>query len=346
MVILLLGDPEGHEGLLSRHLHSRGITCAIFDVENVTLHPATLGLRGGRPEGVLETTAGPVDLASVTCVWSGVSLPRIHASGMDLGHELLAMEEWSSFVANLFYLTRSTLWVNPLDVGRRSGHKLYAASVAASLGLATPDSLVTSDPARIAPFLAAHRDELALKVLTHRSFTTRLEGVDWVVWTNRITAQDPRLKNLDFARISPVFLQAYIRKRSEIRAYVVGNRVFAAEIFSQEQPETAVDWRRYPTVPSADGPRADPVRWRCAPITLTEELSGRLVALASRLGLRYSAMDLIRSEEGGYVFLEANDGGAWGWIEEQTKHPITEAVVDLLIQTSGPESSPSTLPRP
>ncbi|HLM91692.1 MAG TPA: hypothetical protein VK424_06575 [Thermoplasmata archaeon] len=340
MVILLLGDPEGHEGLLARHLRARGVPCALFDGENVTLHPATIGLRGGRPEGVLETTSGPVDLASVTCIWSGVSIPRIHVPGMDLAHELLAMEEWSSFLANLFYLTASTPWVNPLDLGRRSGFKLFAASVAAALGLRTPDSLVTSDPARIAPFLSSHKDEVALKVLTHRSFTTRMEGVNWVVWTNRITSEDPRLRDLDFVRVSPVFLQEYVRKRSEVRAYVIGSRVFAAEIFSQEDPATAVDWRRYPTLPTPEGPRGDPDRWRCAPIALPEPLNQKLVALATGLGLRYSAMDLIRREDGEYVFLEANDGGGWGWIEERTKLPLTDAIADLLVEASRSAPSP------
>jgi len=259
---------------------------------------------------------------------------------MGLAHELLALEEWSSFLTNLFYLTASTPWINPLDSGRRSGNKLFAGSIAASLGLTTPDSLVTSDPSQIAPFLSAHKDEVALKLLTHRSFTTRLEGVNWVVWTNRITSDDPRLRDLDFVRISPVFLQEYVPKRSEVRAYVVGSRVFAAEIFSQEDPATAVDWRRHPTVPTPEGPRSDPDRWRCAPITLPEGLTRKLVALAARLGLRYSAMDLIRREDGEYVFLEANDGGAWGWIEERTKLPLTDAIADLLVEASKPAPSP------
>ncbi|MGA8664433.1 MAG: hypothetical protein WB809_05130 [Thermoplasmata archaeon] len=334
MVVLLLGDPEGHEGLLARHLEAEGVPCAILDGENVTLHPSSLGLRKGLLEGVLGTTSGPLDLASVTCVWCGISIPRIHVPGMDLAHELLAMEEWSSFLSSLFYLIPSTPWVNPLDSGRRSGSKLFAASIAASLGLATPDSLVTSDPDRIGPFLASHGNELALKVLTHRSFTTRLEGVDWVVWTNRVTAGDPRLQNLVFARLSPVFLQEYVRKRSEIRAYVVGSQVYAVEIFSQEDPETAVDWRRYPTLPTPSGPKDDLERWRCAPITLPAELTAKLVALAARLGLRYSAMDLIVRESGEFVFLEANDGGAWGWIEQRTQIPLTRAIASLLIEAS------------
>lgn len=124
--------------------------------------------------------------------------------------------------------------------------------------------------------------------------------------------------------------------------YVVGDRVFAAEIFSQERPETRVDWRRYPTLPSPDGPREDPDGWRCAPLTLPEPFAQKLVALASHLGLRYSAMDLIRREDGEFVFLEANDGGAWGWIEERTKLPLTEAIADLLVAAAHSTSSPSS----
>ena len=97
-----------------------------------------------------------------------------------------------------------------------------------------------------------------------------------------------------------------------------------------------------PTLPSPDGPREDPDGWRCAPLTLPEPFAQKLVALASHLGLRYSAMDLIRREDGEFVFLEANDGGAWGWIEERTKLPLTEAIADLLVAAAHSTSSPSS----
>ena len=252
MVILLLGDPGGHEGLLGRHLKARGVSCAILGRRK--RHPARRlpGASERAPEGVLETHDGP---RSTWPPWS--------VSGRACPCPACTSPAWT-------WPTNSSPWRsgppfsqpvlpdqrNPLGepprLGPPFGHKLYAASVATSLGLTTPDSLVTSDPAQIAPFLAAHGDELALKVLTHRSFTTR-----WRAWTGS-SGQSGHRSGIPAYRISisrvypPVFLQEYVRKRSEIRAYMVGSQVYAVEIFSQEDPETAVDWRRYPNAPDPE----------------------------------------------------------------------------------------------
>ena len=47
-------------------------------------------------------------------------------------------------------------------------------------------------------------------------------------------------------------------------------------------------------------------------------------------GLQFSALDLIVTPAGEYIFLESNPCGQWGWIEKQTGLPLTEALVDIL----------------
>jgi glutathione synthase/RimK-type ligase-like ATP-grasp enzyme len=49
-----------------------------------------------------------------------------------------------------------------------------------------------------------------------------------------------------------------------------------------------------------------------------------------RLGLVYGAIDMRRTADGRYVFLEINPAGQWLFIEERTKQPITSAVAGKL----------------
>jgi glutathione synthase/RimK-type ligase-like ATP-grasp enzyme len=330
VAVLLVGNPEGHEGRIARQLTNRGTDWAILDARDLARHPVTLHLKGTEASGELETTHGPLDIRSFRCVWMGAPLPVILSPKMDLVSEVLAIEEWSAFYESLFALTADRPWVNPRDTAHHAESKLLQAQEASRLGIATPETLVTSDPSQVAPFLRAHGNELAMKLLNHRSVTMRLSNVNWEIFTNRITPSDARLEKLEQIRITPVYLQEYVRKRSEARAWVVGDRVFSAEIFSQEDPATLVDWRRYPTKETPEGRKFDTDRWHFGPLDLDPEFQRKLVALARRLGLVYTAIDLVRREDGEWVFLEANDGGAYQWVEEKIGLPISEEIARLL----------------
>lgn len=45
---------------------------------------------------------------------------------------------------------------------------------------------------------------------------------------------------------------------------------------------------------------------------------------------RISAIDLIETPQGEFVFLEVNPSGQWGWIADLAGLPIPEAVADML----------------
>jgi glutathione synthase/RimK-type ligase-like ATP-grasp enzyme len=56
----------------------------------------------------------------------------------------------------------------------------------------------------------------------------------------------------------------------------------------------------------------------------------QILTLQRRLGLIYSAFDLVRTPQGEYVFLETNPFGQWLWIEDLTGLPISKAIADFL----------------
>jgi len=50
------------------------------------------------------------------------------------------------------------------------------------------------------------------------------------------------------------------------------------------------------------------------------------------LGLVFACVDIVLTKKGEYVFLEANTGGQWGWVEDLTGMPITEAFAEYIIK--------------
>ncbi len=82
--------------------------------------------------------------------------------------------------------------------------------------------------------------------------------------------------------LSPIVFQSYVPKRLEVRVTVVGDRVFAAEIHSQNSNRSHFDWRRYDL-------GATPY----FPHELPPDLAARCVKLVAQSGLNYGTIDLI-----------------------------------------------------
>ena len=58
--------------------------------------------------------------------------------------------------------------------------------------------------------------------------------------------------------------------------------------------------------------------------------------MASCYGLAFGAIDLIRTPEGGHVFLEVNPAGEWGMLEKELDYPIAEAIAGALLGGDAP----------
>jgi len=176
-----------------------------------------------------------------------------------------------------------------------------------------PRTLISNDFTAASSFVA--EGNVIGKPLRH-SLVERGDAGE-VLFTARL---DP-LKPMDQTAVSlaPVIYQHEVRKAYDIRATVIGDRVFAAAIHSQDHDETEVDWR--------SGTRLD---LRHEAIELPTAIAAQCLALTKQLDLRYGAIDLIADQDGRYWFLEINPNGQWAWIERRTGLPLAAAIVDEL----------------
>lgn len=193
-------------------------------------------------------------------------------------------------------------------------NKVRQLVLAQKHGLVVPETCIANDPAAVRAFVSKHR-RLVCKPL--RSGWFEDQDGQWSIYTTEV---DSTLReHLDEVALSPCIFQVLIEKKCDVRVTFVGNRVFVAEIDSQSDPDACVDWRRT-TNPELAHRRAD----------LPTNVESKLRAYMDSLGLRFGAVDLIRTPEDAYVFLEVNPNGQWLWLDDQLNLGITVAVADWL----------------
>jgi glutathione synthase/RimK-type ligase-like ATP-grasp enzyme len=203
-------------------------------------------------------------------------------------------------------------WVNPRGADDAAHHKPYQWAVAHEVGLSLPRTLVTSKPEAARAFIA----ELGVGRTVFKAFLAAQEA-----WRETRLIERGDLDRLDLVRLAPVIFQEYV-PGVDIRVTVVGDTLFAAEIDARST-SYPVDMRM--VIGEA------PVR----AIELPPSVARALLRLQRRLGLRYGAVDLRRTDQGDYVFFEVNPAGQWLFVEQRTGLPISQAVADALAALDG-----------
>jgi glutathione synthase/RimK-type ligase-like ATP-grasp enzyme len=198
-------------------------------------------------------------------------------------------------------------WVNPRAADDTAHHKPYQWAIAHDLGLSLPRTLVTNKPEEARKFI----DKVGLGKTAFKAFLATQEA-----WRETRLVEASDLDELESVRFAPVIFQEYVNG-VDLRVTVVGHKIFAAEIDARKT-RYPVDMRM--VVGDAS------VR----PIKLPSKIDKLIMKLQRRLGLYYGAIDIRRTPQGEYFFLEVNPAGQWLFVEQRTGLPISQAVADLL----------------
>jgi glutathione synthase/RimK-type ligase-like ATP-grasp enzyme len=272
-------------------------------------------------DGIRRTwRCGPhqIDLESVKTAWYRRPTSEQADPGLaDAECSAYTVVEKRWFLVDLFDSLPCRWIPGPQPVFRRAEMKLSQLAAATALGFELPPTLITNSPGDFFAFYREHEGKIISK-LPSSAFLNGSFGQRFARYTERVRHRD--LAHAEAIRSSPMIFQAYVDKRVELRATVVGERVFTAAIHSQATRQTRYDWRRY-----------DPDHTPHTPFELPPEIADRCCALVRRLGLSYGAVDLILTPDGRYVFLEVNPNGQYLWLERATGLPISDAICDLLI---------------
>lgn len=313
------GDPESFERL-ERALQARGARLFRLDTDlyptRVQLH-AALGHRGY--EGYVVNQQGErVALDALRSVW----VRRLHIAhqlprqGLDPSVRRACWREATAAMLGILSSLPVPIVDDPHRVARAEV-KPWQWQMAREAGLRVIPTLV-SNAEGAARRWVAQAPPLITKMLAAGEVDTP-EGKGRV----STTALEPGdLEDLSGLTLAPLTLQHRVYKALEVRAVVVGERVFAAGVDSRAVAGAEVDWRRASAALAA----------KFRPVDLPAELCAALVRLNAAMGLRYGGADLVLTPEGEWFFLEINPGGDWAWLDALAGMDVAGALADLLLQ--------------
>lgn len=325
MIVLIITHSADNESVesVARAVAERGGSAVRLDTDRFPSELRMAARYGGVGDARVTfntgaTGGGSFDLSEVGAVWHrrlsvAARLPR------ELDAQLRAASVGESRASLLGVLAGLKAFrVDPEQAIRRAEQKPLQLRVARELGLEVPRTLVTNDPAAVREFYEACGGRLITKMLSSFAVYDR-EGREQVVFTNPVGPED--LEDLTGLSLCPMTFQERVEKRLELRATVVGRRVFTASIDSQVSQRAAHDWRR-------DGV-ALVDEWQ--PYELPTEAEAPLLALMDFYGLNYGAADFILTPDGRHVFLELNPAGEFFWLEHGPGLDISGALADVLL---------------
>ena len=278
--------------------------------ENVVI---SLGFAGdvGAWTGTIDvqTNGRRIDVEAIRSVWWRRPGPYLLPDDFSAQEREFAVDEIDHALRGL-WASLDCYWVSYPESIRQASWKGGQLRRAAELGFEVPRTLVTTNPEAARAFYDDCGGQLCYKVLTDpflgapkmaEKHPEELAPEPHETPTTMITAAE--LEMLDSVRLVPCLFQEYVPKRLELRVTVIGEEVFAAEIHSQDHEKARVDWHG----------QYDGVSFRKA--TLPVEVAERCLALARSYDLNYSAIDLVLTPDGRYVFLENNPNGQFRFVE-------------------------------
>ena len=200
-----------------------------------------------------------------------------------------------------------------------SPNKLVVLELAREIGLRTPPFRVTTSR-QYAQTLLTSGASYVSKAMSDGLylFDVQESKAGYFTYTERL--EPSSLEGLD-ERIPPSFFQEYIEKAFELRVFFLDKTFQAVAIFSQNDQQTQVDYRKYNL--------AKPNR--VIPFRLPSEIELKLSRLADRLGLNTGSIDLIVDKSDQFYFLEVNPVGQFGPLSEGCSMPIERLIAERLL---------------
>lgn len=317
-LVILGTKTDPHVSRVKDEIEKRGDTKVfVFDYHDDTRFTVRVS-----EQGILQIQVNGETVPSNCLVWDrNKILPgtELYIQGDDEMSTGYVAQEWRALYTLIGGLNEKRV-VNSLE-SRRCMIKPYQQMIAASVGMAVPETLVTNDKAKALEFHHGVRDGLIMKSVSAGKVKPAGDGGEYIpynVMTMRIS--EANLNDTTEAEIGccPHFFQEEIRKDYELRIVVVGDRVIPFRIGSQERRTTEVDWRKGMQLIEFT---------RCS---IDSGLQSRIKQFMAKIGFFAGSIDIMVDQRGKHWFLECNQDGAWGWLDSLVEGEISRAFAETL----------------
>ncbi|MBW8878002.1 MAG: grasp-with-spasm system ATP-grasp peptide maturase [Acidobacteria bacterium] len=232
-------------------------------------------------------------------------------------------QEMARLSGYLFSQLHDAAWLSRPSITRLN--KLEVLEEAARAGLEVPATLITTRKKHLEEFMRTHGGIITKSIGESRAlhlgdyFHTMLTAE---IGTDLI-AQLPE-------DLFPSLFQEKLDKRYEIRAFYLAGELYSMAIFSQIDDQTRVDFRHYNNVKPN----------RVVPFKLPADIADRISRLMGALELETGSLDLVKTTDGRYVFLEVNPVGQFGMVSKPCNYHLEQRVAEILARKARHGNSP------
>ncbi len=298
--IVLGYERDAHVRHVLDALARRGHDAVLLESQKFPLS-VSVSVYPGRNAGSLGIDGKTIDFDQIASVYwrsfSGVTAETTKASRgtpTDIAYfdSMACLRSW-------FQMRNGTRWLNSWEAYQQHQEKPRQLELVAQAGVTIPDTYVGNDPQQVIAFC-------------ERVPSAIFKPVYGGAHTQQVTPQHLAPAHLQAALAqSPVTLQQFIAG-TNVRTYAMGEQCFSVEL-----PTTQVDFR-------ADQ-SARPI-----PVATPDAVATQAAAIRKVLGLRWTAIDWRRDQDGAFYFLEANPSPMFIGVEKMAGVPLTDALIDLM----------------
>jgi ATP-GRASP peptide maturase of grasp-with-spasm system len=223
----------------------------------------------------------------------------------ELGIKQLICSEFRAISEFLFLRWQDKNWLT--SPSQYDVNKIYVLSAAAKIGLRIPATFINNKVENTASRITKTIGNISL---------IRFNTLFYIPYTAVVDDKKCALESHSLS-----LTQNLIEKQYEIRSFYFFEKFYSMAIFSQQDTQTQIDFRKYN--------KAKPNR--VIPFKLPQDIENQLNLLMKHLNLDQGSIDMIVSKSGEFIFLEVNPVGQFGMISEPCNYYLEELFAQRLI---------------
>lgn len=268
-----------------------------------------------------------VDTSDIKVVWfrrwaytADVSVPQLFSdpayrtdSNVFFGASHL-FKELQGVTKFLLSSLSSAKWLS--DPKNSAPNKLVVLKMASELGLDVPDTLVTADADEVRQFIEKHGAVITKPIgdMLLVSFDDRQFGTYTAVIDDEFLTEHGR------HAVFPSLYQEKLEKKYEIRTFYLKGECYSMAMFTQQKVATQSDFRKY----CYEDPNRE------VPYQLPASIEAAIRKLMDDLCLDTGSIDIVRTTDGRFVFLEVNPVGQFGMVSVPCNYHLERKVAKYL----------------
>jgi len=225
------------------------------------------------------------------------------------------ISELNHFSSIFFESLKNIEWINHPNFTKIK--KIDQLLIAKKSGLNIPDTIITNNRIELQDF-CNNKGRIITKPIESSSEII-FDNDLYVSYTNRL--DDTIIKKLP-EYFAPSLFQEEVNKEFEIRVFYFNEMIYSMAIFSQLDSKTLIDHKKY----NKEKPN------RKVAYNIPKFLRRSIVKFMKKSNLQTGVIDIVKSKNGKFYFLEVNPVGQFNDISINCNYNLEKIIAEYLIE--------------